>query len=58
MVRMFNSAKYSSGNGKVGKALQKGFDMAYNMCPRSNKVTLGVVILHNHTGIANAGSIL
>ena len=30
-----DSAMYSSGNGKVGKALQKGFGMAYNMCPRS-----------------------
>lgn|GEM_PF-3379951 len=53
-----DSAMYSSGNCKVGKTLQIGFDMAYNMCHKSNKVTLGVVILHNQTGIANAGSIL
>jgi hypothetical protein len=50
-----NAAMYSSGNGEVGKALQKIFSMAYNMCHRSNKVTEGVVILRSHTSTLNAG---
>ena len=53
-----NAAMYSSGNGEVGKVLQKGFSMAYNVCDRSNKVTEGVVLLHSHTGVVKAGPTL
>jgi hypothetical protein len=49
------TAMHSPGNGKVGKVLQKGFSMAYNMCHRSNKVKEDVVILQSHSGTMNPG---
>jgi hypothetical protein len=53
-----NAAMYSSENGEVGNALQKGFNLAYNVYHRSNKVTEGVVLLHSHTGIVIASPTL
>ena len=53
-----DAAMYSSGNSEVGKALQKGISMAYNMCHSSNKVTEDVVLLHSHAGTMNAGPTL